>query len=126
MSKQKGSLRVFNHRKLPGRDSLSGANGEDVKNDEEKHVGKGIGNAQNTNRPCSPVRRLVRGKRRSLCRGCDQMKMPQLPPADYTPRVYVGPSADEVLALRKQFVNPAVFAYYAKPIMIVEGRGQYA
>src|ERR1700731_4032421 len=53
------------------------------------------------------------------------MKMPQLPPVDYTPRVYAGPSADEVLALRKQFINPAVFSYYAKPIMIVEGRGQY-
>src|ERR1700731_3373150 len=53
------------------------------------------------------------------------MKMPQLPPVDYTPRVYAGPSADEVLALRKQFINPAVFTYYAKPIMIVEGRGQY-
>ena len=53
------------------------------------------------------------------------MKMPQLPPVEFTPRVYAGPSADEVLALRKQFINPAVFTYYAKPIMIVEGRGQY-
>src|SRR5271166_2990334 len=53
------------------------------------------------------------------------MKTPQLPPFDYAPRAYAGPSADEVLALRKQFVNPTVFTYYKKPIMIVEGRGQY-
>ena len=53
------------------------------------------------------------------------MKTPQLPPVDYTPRAYAGPSADEVLVLRQQFVNPTVFTYYKKPIMIVEGRGQY-
>src|SRR6202045_1726448 len=55
----------------------------------------------------------------------DLMKTPQLPPVDYMPRAYAGPSAEEVLALRKQFINPAVFTYYQKPIMIVEGRGQY-
>jgi alanine-glyoxylate transaminase/(R)-3-amino-2-methylpropionate-pyruvate transaminase len=54
-----------------------------------------------------------------------QMKTPTLPPFDYTPRAYAGPSADDVLALRKQFVNPAIFTLYKKPIMIVEGRGQY-
>ena len=34
-------------------------------------------------------------------------------------------SAEEVLALRKQFLNPAIFLYYKKPIMIVEGKMQY-
>jgi alanine-glyoxylate transaminase/(R)-3-amino-2-methylpropionate-pyruvate transaminase len=29
------------------------------------------------------------------------------------------------LALRQQFLNPAIFHYYKKPIMIVEGKGQY-
>jgi alanine-glyoxylate transaminase/(R)-3-amino-2-methylpropionate-pyruvate transaminase len=53
------------------------------------------------------------------------MKTPTLPPFDYAPRNYAGPSADEVLALRKQFVNPAIFTLYKKPLMIVEGRGQY-
>ena len=53
------------------------------------------------------------------------MKTPTLPPFYYTPRAYAGPSADDVLALRKQFVNPAIFTLYKKPIMIVEGRGQY-
>jgi alanine-glyoxylate transaminase/(R)-3-amino-2-methylpropionate-pyruvate transaminase len=51
--------------------------------------------------------------------------MATLPPYDYTPLPYDGPSPEEVLALRKDFVNPAIFHYYKKPIMIVEGKGQY-
>jgi alanine-glyoxylate transaminase / (R)-3-amino-2-methylpropionate-pyruvate transaminase len=53
------------------------------------------------------------------------MNLPQLPPFDHQPQPYSGPSAEEVLALRKQFLNPAIFAYYQRPVMIVEGRGQY-
>ncbi len=51
--------------------------------------------------------------------------MATLPPYDYQPLAYDGPSPDEVLALRKEFLNPAIFHYYKKPIMIVEGKGQY-
>jgi alanine-glyoxylate transaminase/(R)-3-amino-2-methylpropionate-pyruvate transaminase len=48
-----------------------------------------------------------------------------LPPFDYTPMPYDGPSPEEVLDLRKQYVSPGIFHYYKKPIMIVEGKGQY-
>lgn len=51
--------------------------------------------------------------------------MATLPPFDYTPMPYAGPSAEEVLALRKQHLSPGIFHYYKKPIMIVEGKGQY-
>lgn len=51
--------------------------------------------------------------------------MATLPPFDYTPMPYEGPSPQEVLDLRKEFVNPAIFHYYKKPIMVVEGKGQY-
>jgi len=51
--------------------------------------------------------------------------MATLPPFDYTPKPYDGPSPEEILALRKQFVNPAIFHYYKKPIAIVEGKAQY-
>ena len=37
----------------------------------------------------------------------------------------MGPSKEEVLATRKQFLNPAIFHYYEDPIMIVEGKQQY-
>jgi alanine-glyoxylate transaminase/(R)-3-amino-2-methylpropionate-pyruvate transaminase len=50
---------------------------------------------------------------------------PTLPPTKHTPKPYTGPSAEEVLALRKQFLNPGIFLYYKKPLMIVEGKMQY-
>jgi len=51
--------------------------------------------------------------------------MPQLPPFGFTPKPYDGASPEEILALRKQIVNPAIFHYYKKPIAIVEGKAQY-
>jgi alanine-glyoxylate transaminase/(R)-3-amino-2-methylpropionate-pyruvate transaminase len=48
-----------------------------------------------------------------------------MPPFDYTPRPYSGPSREDVLALRRQYVNPAVFTLYRQPIMLVEGKMQY-
>src|ERR1051325_9850109 len=50
---------------------------------------------------------------------------PTLPPTNHKPKAYSGPSAEEVLALRKQFLNPGLFLYYKKPLMIVEGKMQY-
>ncbi|GLC26904.1 aspartate aminotransferase family protein [Roseisolibacter agri] len=49
----------------------------------------------------------------------------QLPPTDHVPRPYTGPSRDEILAMRKQFANPAVFTLYREPLLIVEGHMQY-
>src|ERR687897_440245 len=48
-----------------------------------------------------------------------------MPPFNYTPRPYLGPSREEVLALRRQYVNPTVFTLYREPLMIVEGKMQY-
>ena len=53
------------------------------------------------------------------------MKTPTLPATDFQPAPYTGPTAAEVLAKRKQFMNPGIFLYYKKPIMLVEGRMQY-
>lgn len=53
------------------------------------------------------------------------MKDIQLPPTSHQPQKYSGPSFDEVLAKRKQFMNPGIFLYYKKPIMVVEGSMQY-
>ena len=50
---------------------------------------------------------------------------PQLPPFTYQPQPYSGPTAAQVQALRGEFLNPALFTYYKKPIMLVEGKGQY-
>ena len=48
-----------------------------------------------------------------------------LPPVDHTPRPYIGPSRAEVLAMRRQYTNPAVFTLYGEPLLIVEGYMQY-
>src|SRR5947208_7610052 len=53
------------------------------------------------------------------------MNTPNLPPFDHQPAKYSGPSADEVLRLRREFLNPGIFLYYKKPIMLVEGKMQY-
>jgi alanine-glyoxylate transaminase/(R)-3-amino-2-methylpropionate-pyruvate transaminase len=49
----------------------------------------------------------------------------EMPPFDYRPRPYDGPTRVEVLATRRAHVNPGVFALYREPLMIVEGRMQY-
>jgi alanine-glyoxylate transaminase/(R)-3-amino-2-methylpropionate-pyruvate transaminase len=53
------------------------------------------------------------------------MKSIPLPPFDHRPAPYSGPSAAEVMRLRKQYLNPGLFLYYKQPIMIVEGKMQY-
>ena len=53
------------------------------------------------------------------------MKTPTLPAFPYQPKAYNGPSAEEVFALRKEFLNPALFHIYKKPLMLVAGKGQY-
>jgi alanine-glyoxylate transaminase/(R)-3-amino-2-methylpropionate-pyruvate transaminase len=53
------------------------------------------------------------------------MKNPVLPPFDYQPKAYTGPSLDEVLKLRREFLSPGLFLYYKKPMMLVEGKAQY-
>ena len=53
------------------------------------------------------------------------MKSIPLPPCTHTPVPYTGPSAEELLAIRQQFMSPAIFHYYKKPLMIVEGKMQW-
>src|SRR5215216_4148105 len=53
------------------------------------------------------------------------MQAPELPPFDYQPQPYRGLSAEEVFHLRRQFLNPGLFLYYKRPLMIVEGKAQY-
>ena len=56
-----------------------------------------------------------------------ELMLPPLAMPDfwYTPSPYRGPSRAEVLALRRRYVNPALFTLYREPLMIVEGKMQY-
>jgi alanine-glyoxylate transaminase / (R)-3-amino-2-methylpropionate-pyruvate transaminase len=44
---------------------------------------------------------------------------------DHTPRPYTGPSREELIAMRRQYTNPAIFTLYREPLLIVEGFMQY-
>ena len=45
---------------------------------------------------------------------------PQLPIIDHSPEPYTGPSREQVLALRHQYLSPGIITYYREPLMIVE------
>ncbi|KAH9673260.1 putative aminotransferase class III superfamily protein [Citrus sinensis] len=51
--------------------------------------------------------------------------LPRMPPFDYSPPPYDGPSADEILAKRKTFLSPSLFHLYSKPLNVVDGKMQY-
>lgn len=48
-----------------------------------------------------------------------------LPIIDHTPEPYTGPSRDQVIALRHQYLSPGIITYYRDPLMVVEGYMQY-
>ncbi|GAA0151725.1 hypothetical protein LIER_10380 [Lithospermum erythrorhizon] len=49
----------------------------------------------------------------------------KMPPFDYTPPPYTGPSAAEILKKRQQYLNPAIFHFYKNPLNLVDGKMQY-
>ncbi|XP_047317035.1 alanine--glyoxylate aminotransferase 2 homolog 3, mitochondrial-like [Impatiens glandulifera] len=51
--------------------------------------------------------------------------IPKMPPCDYSPPPYNGPSAAQILSKRRQFLNPSVFHLYKDPINLVDGKMQY-
>ncbi len=48
-----------------------------------------------------------------------------LPISSHTPAPYDGPSRDEVLAMRREYLTPGLITYYREPLLIVEGHMQY-
>ncbi|HVX86998.1 MAG TPA: aspartate aminotransferase family protein [Phycisphaerae bacterium] len=48
-----------------------------------------------------------------------------LPQSPHQPRPYTGPSKADVLAMRHQYLSPALFHLYKDPLMLVEGHMQY-
>ena len=48
-----------------------------------------------------------------------------LPRSPHQPAPYSGPSREEILALRRQYLNPGILTYYKEPLCIVEGHMQY-
>ncbi|BBN03843.1 alanine-glyoxylate transaminase / (R)-3-amino-2-methylpropionate-pyruvate transaminase [Marchantia polymorpha subsp. ruderalis] len=83
-----------------------------------------------TSAACSPLLRslstaVTQAAAKTSSDASNAAVLPQIPPFNYTPRPYEGPLADEILAKRKKFLNPALFLYYKKHVNIVEGKMQY-
>ncbi|ONK62471.1 uncharacterized protein A4U43_C07F4220 [Asparagus officinalis] len=84
------------------------------------------------------MRRVLRktfsgvGLRRNFSRGAAAAELennnavvPKMPPFDYTPPPYSGPSGDEILKKRSEFLSPSLFHFYKKPLNITDGKMQY-
>lgn len=52
-------------------------------------------------------------------------RSPQLPATNLQASPYDGPSADQVLALRREYLTPALLTLYREPLCLVEGKMQY-
>ena len=65
-----------------------------------------------------------RGSRRDRLVLQSQIRRPE-GDAQFCPSPTKGPSKAELIAMRKQFTNPAVFTLYKEPLLIVEGHMQY-
>lgn len=50
---------------------------------------------------------------------------PKMPATSHKPQKYTGPSREDVWAMRKAYLTPALFHVYKEPIMIVEGSMQW-
>ena len=48
-----------------------------------------------------------------------------LPPTPHQPAPYRGPTRDEVLAMRREYLSPGLFTLYRDPLLVVEGHLQY-
>jgi alanine-glyoxylate transaminase/(R)-3-amino-2-methylpropionate-pyruvate transaminase len=57
--------------------------------------------------------------------GTHTVSLASLPISSHAPARYDGPSRDEVLAMRRQYLTPGLITYYREPLMIVEGHMQY-
>ncbi|KAL6568782.1 hypothetical protein OROHE_004466 [Orobanche hederae] len=55
----------------------------------------------------------------------DPNVFPKMPPSDYVPPSYTGPTAAEILSKRKDFLSPSMFYFHNKPVNIVHGKMQY-
>jgi alanine-glyoxylate transaminase/(R)-3-amino-2-methylpropionate-pyruvate transaminase len=48
-----------------------------------------------------------------------------MPASSHQPTPYTGPSREEILALRRTYMNPGILTYYDEPMCIIEGHMQY-
>ncbi|KAI3759929.1 hypothetical protein L1987_50316 [Smallanthus sonchifolius] len=55
----------------------------------------------------------------------EEPSFPTLPRFEYSPPRYTGPTTEEIIRKRKEFLSPSMFCFYTKPVNIVHGKMQY-
>ncbi|KAF5750756.1 alanine--glyoxylate aminotransferase 2 2 mitochondrial-like [Tripterygium wilfordii] len=55
----------------------------------------------------------------------NDVPIPKIPSFDFSPPPYTGPSADEIMAKRREYLSPSFFHFYTKPLNLVDGKMQY-
>ena len=48
----------------------------------------------------------------------NDLLLPKMPPFDYSPPPYNGPSAADILQKRKQYLSPSIFCFYNQPVSL--------
>src|SRR5947199_1369209 len=48
-----------------------------------------------------------------------------VPASSHSPEPYDGPSKEDVLAMRREYLTPGLITYYREPLLVVEGHMQY-
>lgn len=48
-----------------------------------------------------------------------------MPASEHVPQPYQGPTREEVIEMRREFLSPSLLTYYSEPLMIVEGSMQW-
>lgn len=51
--------------------------------------------------------------------------VPQMPPCDFKPKKYKGPTFEHSTQIRKQNLNPGILTYYRNPVLIHQGHMQW-
>src|SRR6202453_4362187 len=49
----------------------------------------------------------------------------RVPQSSHVPETYEGPSSEDVLAMRREYLTPGLITYYRDPLLVVEGHMQY-
>lgn len=45
--------------------------------------------------------------------------LPKMPPFDYLPPPYTGPTGEEIMKKRREFLSPSLFHFYSTPVLFL-------
>ncbi|KAB1225710.1 hypothetical protein CJ030_MR1G008915 [Morella rubra] len=76
-------------------------------------------------RPCYLSQQVAYSHTENTLKEVDEFIIPKMPPFNYIPPPYNGPSADEIVKKRKEYLSPSILHFYKNPLNLVDGKMQY-